>query len=133
VRIKHTQLPAAKVSNPSFGEKSQNSPGISKGISKSGICKFESPQVGQAVRRFRNWPLTIAEKPANGGLLQFGRRSPDSQSEGLRGKIVQSLRRFFEIFPFSEDGDWRPGSIYTGWRGAQSLVVLIDLKWRTST
>jgi hypothetical protein len=50
VRIRDIQLPAAKVSNPNFAEKSGNSPDISKGISQSGMCKFESSQVSQAVR-----------------------------------------------------------------------------------
>jgi hypothetical protein len=69
VRIRDTQLPAAKVSNPDFEEKCGNSPDISKGISQSGMCKFESSRVSQAVGLFENWPVTIAEKPANGGLL----------------------------------------------------------------
>jgi hypothetical protein len=48
VRIKDIQLAAAKVSNPNFAEKSRNSPDISKGISQSGMYKFESSQVSQA-------------------------------------------------------------------------------------
>jgi hypothetical protein len=54
VRIRDIQLSAAKVSNPNFAEKSGNSPDISKGISQSGICKFESSQVSQAVRPDEN-------------------------------------------------------------------------------
>jgi hypothetical protein len=42
VRIWYAQLRAAKVSNPIFEEKSGNSPDISKGISQSGMYKFES-------------------------------------------------------------------------------------------
>jgi hypothetical protein len=49
VRIRDTQLPAAKVSNPDFEEKCGNSPDISKGISQSGMCKFESSQVSVGV------------------------------------------------------------------------------------
>jgi hypothetical protein len=52
VRIRDMQLPAAKVSNPNFEEKSGNSPDISKGISQSGMYKFESSQVSQAVLHF---------------------------------------------------------------------------------
>jgi hypothetical protein len=47
------QLPAAKVSNPNFEEKSGNSPDISKGISQSGMCKFEASQVSQAVTQLK--------------------------------------------------------------------------------
>jgi hypothetical protein len=63
------QLSAAKVSNPKFGEKVRNSSGISKGILNSGMCKFESSQVSQAVRRSENKTLLLAEGRANGALL----------------------------------------------------------------
>jgi hypothetical protein len=43
--VSEYSAPAAKVSNPNFEEKSGNSPDISKGISQSGMCKFESSQV----------------------------------------------------------------------------------------
>jgi hypothetical protein len=49
VRIQDAQLTAAKVSNPGFRGKARNSPDISKGISQSGMCKFESSEVGLAV------------------------------------------------------------------------------------
>jgi hypothetical protein len=49
VRIQNAQLTAAKVSNPGFRGKARNSPDISKGISQSGMCKFESSDVSQAV------------------------------------------------------------------------------------
>jgi hypothetical protein len=49
VHIQDIQLPAAKVSNPNFGEKCGNSLDISKGISQSGIYRFESSQGSQAV------------------------------------------------------------------------------------
>jgi hypothetical protein len=42
----------------------------------------------QAVGRPKEWLLIIAEKAANGGLLQFGERSPDSRFCGLSGEIV---------------------------------------------
>jgi hypothetical protein len=78
MRIRDIQLPAAKVSNPNFAEKNGNSPDFSKGISQSGMCKFESSQVSQAVRLVGNYPPRMAEKPASGGLLQFDGPSPDS-------------------------------------------------------
>ena len=49
VRIQNAQLTAAKVSNPGFRGKARNSPDISKGISQSGMCKFESSDVSRAV------------------------------------------------------------------------------------
>jgi hypothetical protein len=45
---------------------------------------------------------------ANGGLLQFCRPSPNSQFGELQAEIVESLRTFFEIFPFSGDCGRRP-------------------------
>jgi hypothetical protein len=77
------------------------------------MWEFESSKVSQAVGPDENWHLRIPERPAIGGLLQFGERSPGSQFEELRVEIVESLRRFFEIFPFSGDGGRRPGAIYT--------------------
>jgi hypothetical protein len=90
-----------------------NSPDISNAFFELVIWKFESSQVSQALQRSGNWPLTIAEKAAGGGLLQFSGWSLDSQFGGIRSEIVESLRPFFEIFPFSGDGSRRPGSIYT--------------------
>jgi hypothetical protein len=49
VRLKDTQLPAAKVSSPKFPGKVRNSLDISKGIVESGMWEFESSQVSQAV------------------------------------------------------------------------------------
>lgn len=113
VRIRDIQLPAAKVSNPNFAGKSGNSPDISKGISQSGMCKFESSQVSHAVGPEQTWPMRVAEKPANSGLSQFGRRSPDSQFPELPAQNADSLWLFIEIFPFSGDAGRRPGSICT--------------------
>jgi hypothetical protein len=81
--------------------------------------RFESSRPSQAVGPIGNWPVRVTEKPANGGLLQFGEWSPDSHFDGVPSEIGESLRRFFEIFPFSEDGDWRLGSIYTAWSSLQ--------------
>ncbi len=51
VRIQYPQLTAAKVSNRKFRGKCGNFLDISKGISQSGMCKFESSEVSQAVRQ----------------------------------------------------------------------------------
>jgi len=40
-----------EVSGPNFLENVRNSPDISKGIFKAGMCKFESSQVSQAFLR----------------------------------------------------------------------------------
>jgi hypothetical protein len=58
-----------KSPTPNFEEKCGNSPDISKGISQSGMCKFESSQVSQAVRLVWNGTSTRAGKPANAGLF----------------------------------------------------------------
>jgi hypothetical protein len=101
VRIRDIQLSAAKVSKPNFPQKSGNSPDISNGMSQPGMCRFESSQVSQAVRRSQVQAQPIAEAPANGGLSQFGRSSPDSQSHGLRPEMAEGLWPFVELFPFS--------------------------------
>jgi hypothetical protein len=113
------QLSAAKVSNPKFGEKVRNSPDISKGIFHLGICKFESSQVSQPVRRPETLPSTMPQRPANGGLLRIGYRSPGSGIGVSGSEIADSLRRIFEIFPFSGDWGRRPGSICTAWPSLQ--------------
>jgi hypothetical protein len=51
----------------------------------------------------------MLKMPANGGLLHIGGRSPGSKFGHFQGKIADSLRRIFEIFPFLGDDDWRPG------------------------
>jgi hypothetical protein len=94
---------------PNYEEKCGNSPNISKGIFHSGMCKFESSQVSQAVRRLETLPSVTSEMPANGGLLRIRYRSPGSQIGRCRREIADSLRRMFEIFPFLGDRDRRPG------------------------
>jgi hypothetical protein len=51
--------------------------------------------------------------PANRGLLQIGAPSLSAQFGQSQSEIADSLRRIFEIFPFSGDRDRRLGSIYT--------------------
>jgi hypothetical protein len=65
-----------EVSGPNFLENVRNSLDISKGIFKAGMCKLESSQVSQAVRRWEKLSLILAERPANGGLLRIGHQSP---------------------------------------------------------
>jgi len=103
-----------------FEEKGGNSPDISKGIPQLGMCKFESSQVSQPVRRLETLPFVPSEMPANGGLLRIGYRSPGSEIGRCGSEIADSLRRIFEIFPFLGDSDRRLGSIGTAWRAAQS-------------
>src|SRR5476649_1887668 len=61
-----------KSPNPDFEEKCGNSPDISKAFFGMVIWKFESSQVSQAVRGSEKMRAIVAERPANGGLLQFG-------------------------------------------------------------
>src|SRR5882757_11104105 len=58
----------------------------------STIRRFESSRPSQAVRRSEKVLLILAEKPANGGLLRIGYRSPDSKFFRLQGGSAQSLR-----------------------------------------
>jgi hypothetical protein len=113
-----------KVSGPNFLEKIGNSPNISKGISRSGMWGFESSQVSQPVRRQETLLSTMPQRPANGGLLRIGYRSPGPGIGVSGSKIADSLRRIFEIFPFSGDWDRRPGSICTAWPGLQCKLRL---------
>jgi hypothetical protein len=108
VRIRNTQLSAAKVSNPNFGEKCGNSPDISKGISQSGIYRFESSKVSQAVGRCWNRPQTIAEKAAvadfcnsAGGLQTLDSTDCQAKSRKVSGRSLKYSR-----FRETATGDW---------------------------
>jgi hypothetical protein len=101
--------------------KSQNSllnsliAGKSRGDGRDQHCV-----ASQAVRQLEIVPYKIREVPANGGLIQIGAPSLDSQSLPLESEIGDSLRRMFEIFPFLGDCDRRPGSISTACPTRQS-------------
>src|SRR6202171_4849223 len=82
--------------------------------------RFESSRPSQPVRRLETLPSVTSETPANGGLLRIGYRSPGSEIGRCGTQIAESLRRIFEIFPFSGDSGWRLGSILTAWRTRQS-------------
>jgi hypothetical protein len=58
--------------------------------------RFESSRPSQAVRPDENWSPKVAEKPANGGLSQFDRLSPDSQFPELLAENAESLWPFIE-------------------------------------
>ncbi len=72
----------------------------------STIRRFESSRPSQPVRCPETLPSTMLQRPANGGLLRIGYQSPGSEIGVSGSEIADSLRRIFEIFPFS--GDWRP-------------------------
>jgi hypothetical protein len=71
VRIQYPQLTAAKVSNPKFRGKCGNFLDISKGISQSGICKFESSEVSQAFRVSENFLLWQQKGPPMAGFSNY--------------------------------------------------------------
>jgi hypothetical protein len=75
------------------------------------IRKFDSCNPSPTVRLSKSRSPISAEMPANGGLLQSGTRSQDSQFNELQGEFAESLRPLPQIFPFSGDSDLRPGSI----------------------
>ena len=73
----------------------------------------------QPVRRLEKMSLISAERPANGGLLRIGHRSPGSDFGHSRSEIADSLRRIIEKLPFLGDCGRRPGSICTAWPSLQ--------------
>ena len=103
VRIQKAQLLAAKVSSPNFAEKSRNSPDISKGISQSGMYKFESSQVSQAVTQSKIASHKTPEVPARCGFLQILLLSLCSKFPQSVSEIPESLWQTRRIFPFSRD------------------------------
>jgi hypothetical protein len=60
-RVRSSQLQKSPISD--FDEKCGNSPDISKGISKSEMCKFESSQVSQAVYQLKMVRNYIMKSP----------------------------------------------------------------------
>jgi hypothetical protein len=107
VRIKDTQLPAAKVSNPNFAKKSRNSPDISKGISQSGMYKFESSQVSQAFRVLENFLLWMRKaRQMRAFLIANSLWRPMFELFGPN--IPKSLQPNSGKPPFSGDSLWRP-------------------------
>src|ERR1700730_15927972 len=84
---------------------------------------FESHCVAsQPVRHLETLPSVTSERPANGGLLRIGYRSPGSEMGRCGSEFADSLRRIFEIFPVLGDSDRSPGSIGTAWRAPQSYL-----------
>jgi hypothetical protein len=80
----------------------------------------------QSVRRSETLAQVMPERPANGGVLQFGYRSPGSEI-GLRGtEIVDSLWPIFEIFPFPGDCGRRP--VRVALRGRSGSVCCRGLR-----
>jgi hypothetical protein len=110
-----------------------NSSDISKGFFGMVIWKFESSQVSQPVRCLEILPSAIQERPANGGILRIGTRSPGSEFGHFRIGIADSLRPIFEIFPFSGDRGRRPGSICTAWPVWHGIVRFADARERVNS
>jgi len=54
-----------EVSGPNFLENVPNSPDLSKGIFKAGMCKFESSQVSQAFFFFGEFSFLDEKGPPN--------------------------------------------------------------------
>jgi len=62
----------------------------------------------------------MPERPANGGVLRIGYRSPGYGFDRRAAEIANSLPQAFEKFPFWGDCGRRPGSICTTWPLRQS-------------
>src|SRR5713101_5457090 len=103
---------------------SQMGENVARDPVRSGMREFESSHFSQPVRRLETLPSVTSEMPANGGLLQIGCRSLDTTFGSFQDEIADSLRRIFDIFPFSGDCGWRPGSICTAWRARQCNSTL---------
>jgi hypothetical protein len=111
--------PAPPLFQTAFGA----SPSGKAGDFDSPMRRFESSRPSQPVRRLETLPFVPSEMPANGGFLRIGYRSPDSKIGRCGSEIADSLRRIFEIFPFSGDSDRRPGSTETAWWARQLHVA----------
>jgi hypothetical protein len=91
-----------KSPTPDFEEKRGNSPDISKGISRSGMCKFESSQVSQAVRRLEISPSEMPKGPPMAGFckLAVGLQTPNVAPSREKSPIVSGgclkYSRFWE-------------------------------------
>jgi hypothetical protein len=86
-------LELQKSPTPHFEKKRGNSPDISKGISRSGMSKFESARPSQAVRRSGEPSLIVGEMPANSGasaLLQAVSELPISRIAGSNRRKSQA-------------------------------------------
>ena len=117
---------------PNLEEKCGNSPDISKGISRMGICKFESSQGSQAVPRLEASSLKVQKSPLLAGFcnsVSVSKR-PSRRTGGPFGK---SLRQLSRIFPFSGDFHWRHGSISTACGGGRvNLNLSSSDRWKTA-
>jgi hypothetical protein len=114
------QLTAAKSPTPDFQEKCGNCPDISKGISQSGIYRFESSEVSHALRQF----TTRGSQARKSGLFAHSTWSPGSRSRNLRqwrkvsGRFPKNSRfaetiggdRFESVLVFRAQS-WRIGSL----------------------
>jgi hypothetical protein len=107
------QLTAAKSPTPDFEEKCGNCPDISKGISQSGIYRFESSEVSQALRQF----TTRGSQARKSGLFAHSTWSPGARSRNLRREMAESLRPFPEKLPFCRDYWRRPVRVCAGFPG----------------
>ena len=80
-------LQLQKSPTPDFEEKCGNSPDISKGISQSGMCKFESSQVSQPVTASEELAVWMAERPTIGGFCDLVGRLQNSRVYRIRRQL----------------------------------------------
>jgi hypothetical protein len=106
-------LQLQKSPTPDFEEKCGNCPDISKGISQSGIYRFESSEVSQALRQF----TTRGSQARKSGLFAHSTWSPGARSRNLRREMAESLRPFPEKLPFCRDYWRRPVRVCAGFPG----------------
>ena len=104
VRIQYPQLTAAKVSNPKFRGKCGNFLDISKGISQSGMCKFESSEISQPFPRLAGLP----ERRENGpGFPRVYRCTAEMRVKkprlGRKIDMAPRLRGAFSFVPHDRE------------------------------
>ena len=109
----------SKSPSPILGEMWGNSPDISKGISQSGMCRFESSEVSQAAPFSENF-VFLMRKARQMGAFLIARSLQRLNHRTFASRIPESLQSFVEKFPFYGDSLWRPEKKTTAWRWRQS-------------
>jgi hypothetical protein len=95
-----------EVSGPNFLENVRNSPDISKGIFKAGMCKFESSQVSQAFLFSENF-LSLMRKARQMRAFFIADSLQRLVFKLFAPRTAESLQPNPRKLPFSGDSPWR--------------------------
>jgi hypothetical protein len=102
---------AAALCRPAYGNDSRL---------RAGMTALGVPYVAGILPNTLMWRSGTGPRRTNGRLLRFGGASSGTEFGDCRRQIADSPWQIFEIFLFSGDGGWKPGSIYTEWQEPQS-------------